>query len=76
MLKAPKPTCWREDRRPFSRFRPVMLVEGPRELWASLQSFFTKNDYVLLDGAAENPVPLQNPVWDTVAVPREKLVRA
>ncbi|MDB5804233.1 MAG: methyltransferase, FkbM family domain protein [Betaproteobacteria bacterium] len=56
----------------IARHRPIMLVEGPRELWEQIGAFFSRLDYVMLDGAAEQPVPLQTPVWDTVAVPREK----
>jgi hypothetical protein len=60
----------------ISAHRPVILIEGPRELWDKMGSFFRKHDYILLDGAAEVQVPLTEPVWDTVAVPREKKVRA
>jgi FkbM family methyltransferase len=56
----------------ISKYRPTMLVEGPSELWDPLQNYFQRHDYVLLDGQAEHQIPLQNPVWDTVAVPREK----
>ena len=52
--------------------RPVVLVEGPRELWPQLLAYFKALDYVIYDGVAEVPVLLDEPVWDTVAVPREK----
>lgn len=57
----------------ISTHRPTILIEGPRELWDKMGSFFRKHDYILLDGAVEVQVPLIEPVWDTVAVPREKL---
>jgi FkbM family methyltransferase len=52
--------------------RPVLLIEAPTELWSGLKAFFAAHDYVLVDGAAEHPTPLEDPAWDTVAVPREK----
>src|SRR5262249_55630996 len=55
----------------ISNYRPTMLVEGPSELNDPMQAFFEKHDYVILDGGAEHQSPLQDPVWDTVAVPRE-----
>jgi hypothetical protein len=55
----------------ISKYRPAMLVEGPSELWEPLRNYFQRHDYVLLDGQAEHQIPLQNPVWDTVAVSRE-----
>jgi FkbM family methyltransferase len=60
----------------ISNYRPAILIEGPRELWDKMGAFFRKHDYILLDGAAEVQVPLTEPVWDTIAVPREKFVRA
>jgi FkbM family methyltransferase len=56
----------------IAKYRPVMLVEGPSELWEPLRNFFQRHDYVLLDGDAKHQTPLDDPVWDTVAVPREK----
>jgi hypothetical protein len=56
----------------ISKYRPVMLVEDPNELWDALRNIFQRHDYVIVDGQAEHPVPLQHPVWDSVAVPREK----
>ncbi len=53
------------------RARPVILVEGPRELWPQMTAFFHTLDYILCDGQGENPIVLDKPVWDTVAVPRE-----
>jgi FkbM family methyltransferase len=59
----------------ISNYRPTMLVEGPSELKDSMRAFFEKHDYVILDGGAEHQSPLQDPVWDTVAVPREKFAK-
>jgi hypothetical protein len=56
----------------ISMFRPTILIEGPRELWDQMKAFFKEHDYVMLDGAAEYPAALETPVWDTIAVPREK----
>jgi FkbM family methyltransferase len=56
----------------ISKHRPAMLVEGPSELRDPLRNYFQRHNYVLLDGQAAHQIPLQNPVWDTVAVPREK----
>jgi FkbM family methyltransferase len=56
----------------IAKNRPVILIEGPRELWEPMAAFFKKHDYLLLDGAAEDPLPLSVPVWDTVAVPRDR----
>ncbi|HUC62577.1 MAG TPA: FkbM family methyltransferase [Alphaproteobacteria bacterium] len=56
----------------IARCRPAILIEGPKELWAPMGDFFRRCDYVMLDGAAERPVPLDHPVWDTIAVPRER----
>jgi FkbM family methyltransferase len=56
----------------ISTFRPAILIEGPRELWDQMKAFFKEHDYVMLDGAAEHPAVLETPVWDTIAVPREK----
>src|SRR5262249_17009504 len=58
----------------IGKYRPVMLVEGPTELWDALRNFFQRHDYVILDGQAKHQIPLEHPVWDTVAVPREKYV--
>jgi FkbM family methyltransferase len=52
--------------------RPVLLIEAPKELSSGLKAFFAAHDYVMLDGAAEQPVALDDPAWDTIAVPREK----
>ena len=59
----------------IAKFRPTMLVEGPQELWQPMGDFFRKHDYVMLDGNAEHATPLDHPVWDTLAVPREKFGR-
>jgi hypothetical protein len=60
----------------IAKFRPPILIEGPEELSAPMGAFFRAHDYVLLDGAAENPVPLEKPVWDTLAIPRERFIKA
>jgi FkbM family methyltransferase len=59
----------------ISNYRPTMLVEGPSELKDPMRAFFEKHDYVILDGGAEHQSPLRDPVWDTVAVPREKFAK-
>jgi len=56
----------------IDKYRPAMLVEGPSELWEPMGAFFRKHDYVLLDCDVEHPEPLDHPVWDTLALPREK----
>jgi FkbM family methyltransferase len=53
--------------------RPVLLIEAPKELSSGLKTFFAVHDYVMLDGGADPPVARDEPAWDTVAVPREKL---
>jgi FkbM family methyltransferase len=58
----------------ISAYRPTVLIEGPRQLWGEMGSFFRKHNYVLLDGAAEVQAPLSEPVWDTIAIPSEKFV--
>jgi FkbM family methyltransferase len=59
----------------ITKYRPTILVEAPKELRRPLRSFFEKHDYVLLDGTAADQSPLRVPVWDTVAVPKEKFVK-
>jgi FkbM family methyltransferase len=59
----------------ISKYRPVILIEGPRELRSQMCTFFEKHDYVLLDGATDHQHPLREPVWDTFAVPRENFTR-
>jgi FkbM family methyltransferase len=56
----------------IAKYRPTILVEVPKELRRPLRTFFEKHDYILLDGAAADQSPLRDPVWDTVAVPKEK----
>jgi FkbM family methyltransferase len=53
--------------------RPKILIEGPHELWEPMNEFFDKREYVLFDGSLDSRVPLSQPVWDTVAVPKEIL---
>jgi FkbM family methyltransferase len=63
-------------RETISQYRPTILIEGPRQLRDQIGSFFQAFDYLLLNGAIDDQSPLKAPVWDTVAVPREKLSRA
>jgi hypothetical protein len=56
----------------IAKHKPVILVEGPKDLWPQMAAFFKDLNYLLSDGHADNPVVLESPVWDTVAVPREK----
>jgi FkbM family methyltransferase len=56
----------------IAKYRPAMLIEGPSELWDPMGIFLREHDYVILDGSAEHQLPLDHPVWDTVAIPREK----
>ena len=55
----------------IARYRPVVLIEGPKELWDQMQAFFEKHRYALFDGDSEEQSPLSHPIWNTVAVPRE-----
>lgn len=52
--------------------RPVLLIEGPKQLADDMVAYFRDLDYVFMDGFAENPVPLDTTAWDTVAVPGER----
>ncbi len=54
--------------------RPVMLIEGPNELADAMRSFLVDLDYVIVDGASETFAVVDRPVWDTLAVPREKWI--
>ena len=56
----------------ISKSRPAILIEGPQELRQPMGDFFRRYDYVMLDGAADEKIPLTHPVWDTVAVPKER----
>jgi hypothetical protein len=58
----------------ISTYRPAILIEGPHELWDPMQAFFDKYGYVLLDGEVDGRSRLSHPVWNTIAVPEEKLV--
>ena len=53
--------------------RPSILIECPRKLAPALRIFFAMHRYILLDGALERPIPLSLPVWDTMAIPEEKM---
>jgi FkbM family methyltransferase len=63
----------RGGRSTIMKARPTLLVESPREIWSELAAFLEELDYVMLDGQSDDLRPLAEPVWDTVAVPREKL---
>jgi FkbM family methyltransferase len=56
----------------IAAYRPVLLIEAPKELAGGLKTFFAAHDYVMLDGSADPPVAREEPAWDTFAVPREK----
>jgi hypothetical protein len=60
----------------ISKYRPTILIEGPQQLRDQIGSFFQTHDYFLLNGATDDQCFLNAPVWDTVAVPREKFLRA
>jgi len=60
----------------IDKYRPILLVEGPQELWKPLQAFFERHDYVMLDGSVDDKTPLAEPAWDTVGIPAEKFRRA
>lgn len=57
----------------IARHRPAILIEGPRQLSEPMSAFFGKLDYVMLDGTSSDTKPIASPVWDTIAVPREKM---
>jgi FkbM family methyltransferase len=57
----------------IGKHRPVMLVEGPHILWPDMKAFFAEHHYVMFDGAAAHQEPVDEPTWDTVAVPYERL---
>lgn len=59
-------------RRTIAQCRPVVLIEVPDEHSGVIRDYFSKLDYVFTDGQADHPVPIQSPVWDTVAIPRER----
>lgn len=52
--------------------RPVMLIEGPKELGPPMEAFLRDLDYVMIDGHSEKPELIEHIVWDTVAIPRER----
>jgi FkbM family methyltransferase len=56
--------------------RPNILIECQSELQDPMAAFFEKHRYVLLDGEAEVRSPLQRPVWNTIAIPSEKIAPA
>jgi FkbM family methyltransferase len=56
--------------------RPNILIECESELQDPMAAFFEKHRYVLLDGEAEARSPLQRPVWNTIAIPNEKIAAA
>lgn len=52
--------------------RPNILIECQSELQDPMTAFFETNRYIMLDGEAKVPGPLQRPVWNTIAIPSEK----
>ena len=56
----------------IAKNRPPILIEGPRELWDEMATFFRQMDYRMFDGSADGYRPLDHPVWDTFALPIEK----
>ena len=60
-------------RQTIAKHRPVILVEGPHTLWPDMKAFFAEHRYVMFDGAAAHQEPIEQPTWDTVAVPRERM---
>ena len=59
----------------ITKCRPTILVEAQKALRQPLKTFFEKHDYMLLDGRSADLSPLRNPVFDTVAVPKEKFAK-
>lgn len=59
-------------RETIAAHRPVMLIEGPKELQKAIGAFFAALDYDILDGGSDDFPKVEAPGWDTVAVPREK----
>ena len=59
-----------------AKHRPIILIEVQSALCEPIRTFFDGQNYVLLNGASDDLSPLQEPVWDTFAVPREKWVCA
>ena len=51
--------------------RPIILIEGPRELWDEMKAYFSDLDYIFMDGQATHCAPIEMPVWDTIALPCE-----
>jgi FkbM family methyltransferase len=56
--------------------RPSILIECSRRMARILGAFFAMHRYVLLDGKIERPTPLSSPVWDTIAIPEERMPRS
>ena len=59
-------------RKTIAAARPIMLIEGPKELNQQITSFFRDLDYVMIDGVVDNSPLIEAIAWDTVAIPREK----
>jgi FkbM family methyltransferase len=57
----------------IARCRPIILIEGPSELSEPMLAFFQRHHYTILDGEVEHPWPLSHPVWNTIAIPEERL---
>ncbi|MBI5260643.1 MAG: FkbM family methyltransferase [Bradyrhizobium sp.] len=60
----------------IATIRPNILIECASELQDPMAAFFETHRYVLLDGEAEARSPLQRPVWNTIAIPNEKIAAA
>lgn len=60
-------------RNTIAKQRPVILVEGPNTLWADMKAFFADHSYIMFNAAAAEENPIDEPTWDTLAVPRERL---
>ncbi len=56
----------------IAKSRPVMLIEGPKELGPAMKAYLKELDYVMVDGFADDPVLIDEIAWDTVAIPRER----
>jgi FkbM family methyltransferase len=57
----------------ISTCRPIILVEGPKALWERMWNFFERHHYALFDGEAAGRSRLTHPIWNTIAIPEEKL---
>ena len=67
---ASEPVTLRNDS--IAKARPVMLIEGPKELGPAMKAYLSALDYVMVDGFVDNPALIDEIAWDTVAIPRER----